>query len=69
MSLSKNINPGLVLVQPFKTERLLMGHKESTQTNKQISNKHGLYSTFIKLKIPREGFKRERILNQCMHIS
>ena len=40
MSLSKNINPSLVLVQPrktrpFITERLLMGRKESNQTNKQ----------------------------------
>ena len=39
MSLSKNINPSLVLVQPrktrpFITERLLMGRKESNQTNK-----------------------------------
>ena len=38
VSLSKNINPSLVLVQPSKprlfiTERLLMGHKESYQTN------------------------------------
>ena len=38
--LSKNINPSLVLVQPGKTrpfisERLLMGRKESSQTNKQ----------------------------------
>ena len=37
VSLSKNINPSLVLVQPrktcpFKTERLLMGRKESNQT-------------------------------------
>ena len=37
MSLSKNINPSLVQVQPRKTrpyitERLLMGHKESNQT-------------------------------------
>ena len=36
--LSKNINPSLVLVQsrktrPFITERLLMGRKESNQTN------------------------------------
>ena len=36
-SLSKNINPSLVLVQPRKTrpcliERLLMGRKESNQT-------------------------------------
>ena len=39
MSLSKNFNPSLVLVQhrktrPFITERLLMGRKESNQTNK-----------------------------------
>ena len=39
MSLSKSINPSLVLVQPrktrpFITERLLMGHKESNQSNK-----------------------------------
>ena len=40
VSLSKNINPILVLVQlrktrPFITERLLMGRKESNQTHKQ----------------------------------
>ena len=39
VSLSKNINYSLVLVQPrktrpFITERLLMGRKESNQTNK-----------------------------------
>ena len=39
VSLSKNINPSLVLVQPrktrpFITERLLMGRTESNQTNK-----------------------------------
>ena len=39
VSLSKNINPSLVLVlprktRPFITERLLMGRKESNQTNK-----------------------------------
>ena len=38
VSLSKTINPSLVLVQPRKTrpyitERLLMGRKESNQTN------------------------------------
>ena len=38
-SLSKNINPSLVLVQPrntrpFITDRLIMGRKESNQTNK-----------------------------------
>ena len=41
VSLSKNINPSLVLVlprktHPFITERLLMGRKESNQT-KQIT--------------------------------
>ena len=40
VSLSKNINPSSVLVQPRKTspyitERLLMGRKESNQTNKK----------------------------------
>ena len=40
--LSKNINPSLVLVQPrktrpFITERLLMGRKESYQTNKKTT--------------------------------
>ena len=43
VSLSKNINPSLVLVQPrktrpFITERLLMGRKESNQTNKQTKD-------------------------------
>ena len=43
VSLSKNINPSLVLVQPrktrlFITERLLMGRKESNQTNKVLFN-------------------------------
>ena len=47
VSLSKNINPSLVLVQPrktcpFITERLLMGRKESNQTYKMIV---GLYIT------------------------
>ena len=39
VSLSKNINPSLVVVKPrkthnFITERLLMGRKELNQTNK-----------------------------------
>ena len=42
VSLSRNINPSLVLVQPRKTgpyttERLLMGRKEPNQTIKQKS--------------------------------
>ena len=41
VSLSKNINPSLVLVQPRKTcpfiaEIFLMGRKDSNQTNKNI---------------------------------
>ena len=41
VSLSKNINPSLVLVQPrktcpFITERLLMGRKESIKQTKQL---------------------------------
>ena len=40
VSLGKNIDPSLVLVQPrktcpFITERLLMGRKESNQTNNE----------------------------------
>ena len=42
VSLSKNINPSLVLVQPrktrpFITERLLMGRKDSNQTKDEGS--------------------------------
>ena len=51
VSLSKNNNPSLVLVQPRKTrpfiiERLLMGRKESNQTNKRMSQNRdvGLYT-------------------------
>ena len=41
VSLSKNINPSLTLVQqrktrPYITERLLMGRKESNQTNRAV---------------------------------
>ena len=44
VSLSKNINPSLVLVQsrktcPFITERLLMGRKESNQTKTNMMYK------------------------------
>ena len=43
VSLSKNINPSLVLVQPrntspFITKRLLMGSKESNKTNDASCN-------------------------------
>ena len=48
--MSKNINPSLVLVQPRKTrplitERLLMGRKESNQTNNQINIHSSLCKT------------------------
>ena len=48
VSLSKNINPSLVLVhprktRPFITERLLMGRKESNQTNKTSPNENFEY--------------------------
>ena len=41
VSLSTNINPSLEVVQPrktgpFITERLMMGHKESNQTNQAM---------------------------------
>ena len=75
MSLSKNINPSLVLVQPrktgpFITERLLMGRKESNQTNKQTNKFFVEYSSVINpfgqidssfwfdtinLEVPRDG--------------
>ena len=51
VSLSKHINPSLVLVQPWKTrpfitERLLTGRKESNQTNKtgKVSQKNKIRS-------------------------
>ena len=48
VSLSKNINPSLVLVQPrktglFLTDRLLMGRKESNQTNKQTKQMNTIF--------------------------
>ena len=51
VSLSKNINPSLVLVQPRKTrpyitERLLMGRKES---NKKTNKAHVLLQYIISL--------------------
>ena len=54
VSLSKNINPSLVLVQPrktrpFITERLLMGGKESNQTNNQLRMK---FIMLIYVKMP-----------------
>ena len=60
VSFSKNINPSLVLIQPRKTrlyitEILLMGRKESNQTNKYLiiviadfsGNSSGKWNTFF----------------------
>ena len=56
VSLSKNINPSLVLVQPrktcpFITERLLMGRKESNQTNNQTNTVDILLNSFLAGKV------------------
>ena len=58
VSLSKNINLSLVLVQPgktrpFITERLLMGRKESNQTNQHTKyakrvNRHTFFKSSAK---------------------
>ena len=73
MPLSKNINPSLVLVQPRKTrpfiiERLLMGRKESNQTNKQTKTFDGLMYSKISVKRPlskraKIGFQDQLLLN------
>ena len=60
-SLSRHIYPSLVLVQPRKTcpcltERLLMGHKESNQTNKQ---KHDIILHVFCCYMPEEREKYE----------
>ena len=54
VSLSKNINPSLVLVQPRKTrpfiaERLLMGRKEVNQTNNKNNHRDRNTSRFRNL--------------------
>ena len=53
VSLSRNINPCLVLVQPrkirpFITERLLMGRKESNQTNQTKTMSLNIVQQFMK---------------------
>ena len=57
MSLSKNINPSLVLVQPrktrpFITERLLMGCKEPNQTNKKNKLSVRLFAVYASAYSP-----------------
>ena len=55
VSLSKNINPSLVLVQPrktrpFITERLLMVRKESNQTNKTCYSSTYIHCVSLSLR-------------------
>ena len=66
VSLSKNINPCLVLAQPRKTppflfERLLMGRRESNQTNKLSVILHGSYGLLIFLKPFSKKKKKKKI--------
>ena len=66
VSLSKNINPSLVLVQPrktrpFITERLLMGRKESNLTNMCGSREGG--GQGVRTPPPPENYKNIGFLN------
>ena len=69
MSLSKKINPSLVLVQPrktrpFITERLLMGLKESNQIKKQNKKKPIVYTLVtFEAGLPRSGKKFWKMKN------
>ena len=59
-SLSKNINPSLVLVQPRKTRpyitgRLLMGRKESNQTEGNAQVTHSRITSPVLLRIKSHG--------------
>ena len=56
VTLSKNIIPSLVLAQhrktrPFMTERLLMGRKESNQTNKTCNIQHSSYTHVFTIRV------------------
>ena len=62
VSLSKTINPSLVLVQPkntcpFITERLLMGRKESNQTNKLPGKSETRYISIAYITMKQVEFK------------
>ena len=66
VSLSKTINPSLVLVQPrntrpFITERMLMGRKESNQTNKQTNKSQNVEKHFTP-NIPAWCVKQPEVL-------
>ena len=85
VSLSKNINPGLELVQPrktrpFITERLLMGRKESKQTNKTsgkitdcliyciLSNREVIkYHKFISVVVIEISVRCHKVMDQTQN--
>ena len=63
VSLSKSINPSLVLVQPrktrlFITERLLMGRKESNRTKKNNPVLILSLGFCLPLRLEKHGFTR-----------
>ena len=74
VSLSKNINPSLVLVQPrktrpFITERLLMGRKESNKTNKtRCSTAWGKFKRLLPILTSKHVSLRTRgkVFNACV---
>ena len=68
VSLSKNINPSLELVQPRKTrlfiaERLLMGRKETNQTNKIKSQQQSSQKLWKLWKITKKVPCMEKLWN------
>ena len=71
VSLSKNIYPSLVLVQPrktrpFITERLLMGRKESNQTKTQcFPSSFSKY--FAKSAVTMYNVRNNRISDGCVY--
>ena len=68
VSLSKNINHSLVLVQPrktrpFITERLLMGRKESNQTKKHQDWSSECVQTLLRIQVYKVHGKLFSILS------
>ena len=67
VSLSKNINPSLVLVQPrktrpFITERLLMGRKESNKTKQTKNHKGRRAELIVKYNVGLNALLQQGIL-------
>ena len=67
-SLSKNINPSLVLVQPrktrpFITERLLMGRKISNKTKTKGGCRSSSEATLVKMSTYRNLMPRLNYIN------